>query len=269
MAVLDRFLEFLVSSEIWAKLVRIALFFLLAWLVQRLSGRLAGRVVKFRLFSPRGLRPRPERESTLQSLTASAIRFVVLVMAALASLGQFVEFDTLVWMVGLFSAAFGLGARPLISDVLTGIGLIFEDTFSVGEKVEILGVEGVVEAVNLRTTFIRSPTGELYVMPNGEIRVVRNFSRGRFSMVSVTFSVSAEDLGRVLPLLEEIGREAVAVLPNLLEPWQVLSEHGVVGPHTELTLRAKARFGKAAEMRPRLLALVQDGLVEAGIALAG
>ena len=69
-----------------------------------------------------------------------------------------------------------------------------------------------------------------------------------------------------MPLLEALGQQAVSVLPNLLEPWQVISENGTIGQQTELTLLAKAHFGKAAEMRPRLLALVQKRLAEAGIA---
>jgi hypothetical protein len=59
----------------------------------------------------------------------------------------------------------------------------------------------------------------------------------------------------------------MVLLPNLLEPWQVISDSGVIGQQTELTLSTKARFGKAAEMRPRLLALVQDRLAEADILL--
>jgi small-conductance mechanosensitive channel len=124
-----------------------------------------------------------------------------------------------------------------------------------------------VESVNLRFTTIRSPSGELYTMPNGEIRVVRNFSRGSFSMARATFKIQASDLGEVLELLEELGTEAVTLLPNLLEPWQVLSETGAVGQQTELTLLAKARFGQAAEMRPRMLTLVQERLTAAGIDL--
>jgi hypothetical protein len=53
-----------------------------------------------------------------------------------------------------------------------------------------------------------------------------------------------------------------------LEPWQVISESGVIGQQTELTLLAKARFGQAAEMRPRLLALAQQRLAEANVDLA-
>jgi small conductance mechanosensitive channel len=200
-------------------------------------------------------------------MIASAINFIAFTAATLASLGRFVRLDTLVWVVGLFTAAVGMGARPLVSDFLIGISLIFEDTFAVGEKVEILEAEGVVEAVNLRTTWLRAPSGELYVVPNGEIRVVRNFSRGRFSIVKVTLKIEAADLGHALPILDELGQEAVALLPNLLEPWHVISESGVIGQQTELTLIAKARFGQAAEMSPRLLALVQERFEEAKVDL--
>jgi len=115
--------------------------------------------------------------------------------------------------------------------------------------------------------WIRSPTGELYIVPNGEVRVVRNFSRGRFSTANIKLKIEGGDLSRALPLLEELGQEAVSRLPNLLEPWQVISETGTIGQQTVFTLLAKARFGQAADMRPRLLALVQERLAEAGIAL--
>jgi small conductance mechanosensitive channel len=265
---LDYLRTWFTASGWWSYAVRIVGFYLLAWLVHRLARRMARRIVRLSRFTPRALWPRPERQATLQSLIASAISFVAFTAATLVSMGQFVPMDTLVWVVGLFSAAFGLGARPLISDVLSGLSLIFEDTFAVGEKVEMLGVEGIVEAINLRTTWIRSPTGELYIVPNGEVRVVRNFSRGSFSNANVKLRVAAADLNRALSLLEVLGQEAVTLLPNLLEPWQVISESGTIGQQTELTLLAKARFGRAAEMRPHLLTLVQERLAEAGIALA-
>lgn len=262
-------IDLLALNSWWSYLLRIGLYFLLAWLVYRLSTRIAVRLVRVNRFSPSRYRLRLERQNTLHSLIASFITFIAFTVAFLFTLNLFVGVETLVWMVGLFSAAFGLGARPLISDFLTGIGFLFEDTFDVGEKVEMLSVEGIVEKVNLRTTHIRAPTGELYVMPNGEIRVVRNFSRGRFSTIKVTFKLPGSDLAQALTVLEELAEEAMLLLPNLLEPWQVISESGTLGQQTELTLIAKARFGKAAEMQPRLLALVQERLQEAEVELAG
>ncbi len=256
------------------KAILIASIYLLAWLIFRTSKRLARYLLRATYLTQNQPQMRLERRETLVGLVAGSITFAGIALATLASLSLFVDATTLIWIVGLFSAAFGLGARPLVSDFLSGIGFIFEDNFDIGEKVELLGlagggVVGLVEAVNLRTTLIRSMNGEPYIVPNGEIRVVRNFSRGRFSTANIKIKFAASDLGRALPLLESLGSEAVGFLPNLLEPWQVISETGEIGQQTELTLLAKARFGKAGEMRPRLLRLVQERLVEAGIDLTG
>jgi small conductance mechanosensitive channel len=252
------------------EILRILIYYLFAWLIAFVLKRLARRLVSLGKFAPSDRKMSPERQKTLQDLISAAISLFVIIAATLASLGLFIQADTLAWMVGLFSAAFGLGARPLISDFLAGLSFIFEDTFAVGEKIEIYtpsAMEGVVEMIKLRTTFLRSPTGESFVVPNGEIRTVRNFSRGKFSVANITLKISASDLGVALEILESMGEEAVVLLPNLIEPWKVISPEGVIGQVTELTLIAKARFGKAAEMRPRLLNLVRERLAEGNVAL--
>lgn len=265
-------IRLILSSPVWwSYLLRVFLFYFVAWLIHRLSQRMAHILYSRRLAS-NNRRLRQERMATLRGLIASAISFLAFTTATLFSLSLAIDTTTLIWMVGLFSAAFGLGARPLISDFLTGISFMFENTFDVGEKVELMGlgggtVEGMIEAVNLRTTQVRAPSGELYTVPNGEIRVVRNFSRGRFSTAHVKLKTAADDLPQALTLLEELGKEAVVLLPNLLEPWQIISESGTIGRQTELTLVTKTKFGKAAEMLPRLLTLVQERFAAADIAL--
>jgi small-conductance mechanosensitive channel len=259
--------ELIAGSEWWSSLARIVLFYAIAWVIHLLSHRLSRRLVLLSQVAPKARRPRSQRRQTLENLIASAISVVAFLVATLATLAQFIETTDMIWLVGLLSAGFGLGARPLISDVLAGINLIFEDTYAVGEKVELLGAEGVVEAVNLRTTCLRSPQGELFIIPNGDVRMVRNFSRGSFSPANITVRMASVDLSRALPLLEELGEEAAVLLPNLLEAWQVISESGSIGQVTELKLVARARFGRSAEMRPRMLSLIQDRLSEIGIAL--
>jgi small conductance mechanosensitive channel len=257
----------LTADTWWSYLLRLGLLFLLAWLVYRLSWHLADRMLRVGRLSRQGQQMRPERYQTLRSLIASTITFCAFTVAGIIALSQFVDTETLIWMVGLFSAAFGLGARPLLSDFLTGISFLFEDPFDVGEKVEMLDVEGVVEHVNLRTTAMRAPSGELLIVPNGEIRLVRNFSRGLFSPATITLKIAAIDLPKVLPLLEELSKEAMVRLPDLLEPWRIISESGELGQQMELTLLAKARFGMGAELRPHLLALVHERLHEAEVQL--
>jgi small conductance mechanosensitive channel len=259
---------------LWRQLLLIAVFFFFAWLVSRLSPRFARYILSVSRLANSQRPLRTERRRTLLGLISAAITFIAFVTAMILSLSLFVDTTTLIWVIGLFSAAFGLGARPVVSDFLSGISFIFEDTFDVDDKVQLPGlaggdVEGVIEEVRLRTTVIRAISGEPFTVPNGEIRVVRNFSRGRFSASDVTIHIAAGDLGTAIPLLEELGEDAVTLLPNLLEPWQVISESGELGQQTELTLLAKARFGKAGEMRPRLLKLVHERLSEAGIELVG
>mgnify|MGYP002640794050 CR=1 FL=1 len=264
---IDQVRNFLLRYPWMVNLIRIGVFFILAWALSRVIIWAIRRTSKMERAKVLAKISRPERRETLRSLITSLVSFIAFLGAGIATLALFVDIDTLVWMVGLFSAAFGLGARPLLSDYLTGIGFIFEDTFAVGEKVEILGMEGVVEKINLRNTWMRSPTGELYFIPNGEIRMVRNFSRGKFSAASVTVRIQAAELSHALGVLDELAADAVDLLPNLLEPWQVISKEGVIGQQAELTLLVKARFGKAAEMRPRLLALLQERLSDAEIEL--
>lgn len=214
---------------------------------------------------------RAERQQTIQHLVASTVSVAAFTFAALLSLGQFLSAESLALFAGLFTAAFSLGARPLIADMLSGMNFIFEDNFDVGEKIEVASttgkVEGLVESMSLQTTTLRAPTGEIYVIPNSEIRILRNFSRGRFSTAHIKLRLATVDLERALPLLVGLGSEAMSLYPTLLESWQVISETGALGAHTDLTLLAKANFGRAAELRPHLLALVQERLTQSGIAL--
>ena len=256
----------------WNKIGWILLAYALAFTLVRLSAGLARRILRLNRFAGRNNRLSQQRQETLQGLLAGSLSFTVILIATVASLSLFVDADTIVWMIGLFSAAFGLGARPLVSDFLSGLSFIFEDTFDVGEKVQLQGlpggeVEGVVERVFLRTTLIQAVSGEPLIVPNGEIRIVRNFSRGRHSMANVHIRLDAHDLPAAITLLDSLREEALSILPNLLEPWQVISETGELGQQTTLTIIAKARFGKAAEMRPRLLTFVQERLTDAGIQL--
>jgi small conductance mechanosensitive channel len=271
------------------KVIFIGAFFLLAFIVHRLAWHIARALLHSSLWSRVFLwssnrlksshfkfdiaeaKMRVERQYTIQHLVASMISLAAFVIAGLLSLSQFLTAEALALFVGLFTAAFSLGARPLIADMLSGMSFIFEDSFDVGEKIEIASVtgkvEGVVESMNLQTTTVRAPTGELYVVPNGEIRILRNFSRGRFSTAHIKLKLATVDLDRTLPLLSELGSEAIVLLPHLLGSWQVINETGTLGAHTELTLLAKTNFGQAAELRPRLLALVQERLAEADIVL--
>jgi small conductance mechanosensitive channel len=249
-------------------LLPIGIAYLCAWVVHRMAGRLAMSFWTLDEYVPSQLRIKEERRRTLNQLIASLISFMAFLIATIFALGRFMDATTLIWMIGLFSAAFGLGARPLIADFLTGLSFMFEDTVQVGEKVELLGVQGVVEHINLRTIMIRAQSGELYTVPNGEVRVLRNFSRSQHSSAEIVLRFASHDLPRMMTLLETLGSEAAAHFPNLVEPWRVINTTGVLAQHVELTLLCKARFGQAADLRLKLLVFLQAKLAEANIQFA-
>ena len=242
-----------------------------AWIASLIFGRLLPRLV-FAL-GPRRWQASfsAKRLVTLRNLIASVVRALAFLIALIVILEMFFDPATILAVAGLFSFALSMSARPLISDVFAGIALLFEDQFAVGEKVELSGVVGsngvmgAVERVSLRNTYVRADSGELYIVPNGDVRVVRNFSRGTFSLASITVKVRSDRVSEALSLLEAIGFQARGEIDDIVEEPMVISETGSLGAETDLTLKVKTRFGQGASVRAVLLARAQKEFAEKGI----
>jgi moderate conductance mechanosensitive channel len=263
------------------RIIFIFMVFTLAFFISRFSGSMArwGFGLYRQLFQPREMLRKlrmpdmtvfnQEHRETVYHLVAGMISLFVFTVAAVVSLSQFMDAATLAVLGGLITTGIGFGARVMIGDLLAGISNIFEDSFNVGEKIEVVcitgPVSGVVEHVTVRVVFIRAESGELFIIPHGEIRIMRNFSRGNFSIANITFKIAAADLDETLMILDLLKDEAVAELPDLLPPWQIISKAGTLGTTTELTLVCKAPFGKGAELRLKLLDFIQKRLADRNI----
>jgi small-conductance mechanosensitive channel len=80
---------------------------------------------------------------------------------------------------GVIGVAIGLGAQTLVRDILSGIFMLIEDQYGVGDQIKVLDIEGVVEKVGLRITTIRDKDEVLWYVRNGEILVIGNRSQQR------------------------------------------------------------------------------------------
>ena len=252
-------------SEIVVRITFAAIYLILGFVVARFLSAMVGRKAVTTAEENTASTLSARRTRTLRGLAAHLTTIVVYSITALLILALFVDSSGLWTFLGLFSAAFGLGARPLVSDYISGIIFLFEDQYTVGEKVEIFGVEGTVLSVNLRTTILRAPSGELYIIPNGEVRTVRNFGRGEFSLASIRVNVSAEQMGHAIDVLEALAPTLPAQIPQLVEAPKVLSEQGTLGDRVELTIFAKAKYSHGIEARSELLPAVHEALAKAGI----
>jgi len=208
----------------------------------------------------------------VQQLIGSIISLAAFSTAAVLSLAQFVRLSSLAVLITVITGGLAWGARTLIIDLLSGISNIFEDNFDVGDKVQFVyageRIEGTIEKVTVRLAHLRAPSGELTIVPHGELRVLRNYSRGEFSGTSITLSIKGRDLPQAIAILQAVAPEAPNLLPDMLEPWQVLSREGALGEDTEITLISRAAHRRGANLRLQMMALAAARLEDAGIALA-
>lgn len=110
--------------------------------------------------------------------------------------------QTIIATAGIGSLAIGMGAQSLIKDVINGFFIIAEDQFSVGDLVTIGDLEGVVETLDIRVTKLRAFDGRLFIIPNGEIKIVINNQRGQMrAMVEIPIHREADPDG-VIALFE-------------------------------------------------------------------
>ena len=261
---IETFTGFISTNTPSAIGTRLALILIITWFSATAGSWLFVKFLKAQ--NVRWRRMESRRFVTLEALLRSAIKVGVYTagfVVMLFNLG--IPGGSILTAAALFSAGFGFAARPIISDYLTGIIFIFEDQFAVGDKVEIMEIMGEVEAVDLRATHLRAPSGELYIVPNGDVRVVRNLSRGLFSIATIKVTVATEDLTQALDVLARVADAAPSQLDSLIERPHFFSEEGTISNHVPLTLSAKARYGQGARCRTRLMALVTEALNEADV----
>ncbi|MDH3540288.1 MAG: mechanosensitive ion channel family protein [Acidimicrobiia bacterium] len=118
------------------------------------------------------------RTETLGSVLKSVASLIIYTIATLMALSEFeVNLGPLVASAGIVGVAFGFGAQSLVKDFLSGIFMLVEDQFGVGDIIDAGPAAGVVEVVSLRTTQLRDVNGTLWHIPNGEIVRVANKSQ--------------------------------------------------------------------------------------------
>lgn len=119
-----------------------------------------------------------QRTRTLGQVAKSVASIAIYITAGLMALAEFdIDVGPLIAGAGIVGVALGFGAQSLVKDFLSGIFMLLEDQYGVGDIVDVGDASGVVEAVNLRTTQIRDVNGALWHVPNGEIRRVANKSQ--------------------------------------------------------------------------------------------
>ena len=157
-----------------------------------------------------------KRVKTVLSVMKSFVTIIIIFTWFLAALRIFgVNTSAIITTAGIGGIAISFGAKSLVEDIISGIFLMLEDSFVIGDDITVAGKTGVVERISLRTTTIRDYNGELHVVPNGEIRVVTNRNKNiQRALINVPIAYDAD------------AKKAVDLLTEALKP--VNDDHAVI-----------------------------------------
>ena len=149
------------------------------WLGHRAINRAVNRLATVDLRPGPGTAHRQaERARTIGSVLTSILNAVVWIVATAMVLGEFgFNLGPVIASAGIVGVAVGLGAQTLVRDILSGIFMLIEDQYGVGDRVDVLTINGVVERVGLRITAVRADDGTLWYIRNGEILTLGNASK--------------------------------------------------------------------------------------------
>ena len=214
-------------------------------------------------------RVNPQRSETFRSIITSVFSYIMFFILATVILRLFgVDVTSLLAAAGVVGIALAFGAQTLVKDLLSGLFIWGEGSIAVGDLVSINGLDGTVEAITIRTTSIRNYNGNVYCIPNGDIRTIANMSRGfkraivnvpcpyeenqerLVAMVKEEMEIAAKevdgidavpDVMSIVAFDKNSVRLQVAVICPVGEHWRI---------EREIRTRIKARFDKEGIVMP-------------------
>ena len=216
---------------------------------------------------------RRQRSEAIGSVLRSVASFVILGTACLMILGAFqINLAPLLASAGVAGVAIGFGARNLVTDFLSGVFMILEDQYGVGDTVDAGVASGEVIEVGLRVTKLRGDHGEIWYVRNGEVKRIGNLSQG-WSTAGVDVTVRpTEDLDRVRSLIENAGAAMAKEDPwneRLWGPVEILGLDSVLLDSMTVRVVAKTMPGKAVGVERELRWRIKQAFDEAGIQIVG
>lgn len=201
---------------VWV-VVQILLIIVASKVILTIVSSITGNVIKRARQKPSTAQTK--RTETIMTLTRSATRYVVFLIAIIACLTVVGLGDAMSMVLGTASIAalaIGFGAQSLVKDVVTGLFLMFENQYAVGDYVKIEDAEGIVEATALRVTYIRTFMGDQVIVPNGTITRVINYTRGGYLALVDVHIAYESDTRAVISVIDRAAQRYADEHPELI-----------------------------------------------------
>ncbi|BAJ31262.1 MULTISPECIES: mechanosensitive ion channel family protein [Kitasatospora] len=214
---------------------------------------------------------RQQRSEAIGSVLRSVASFSILGTASLMALSVLgVDLAPLLASAGVAGVAIGFGARNLVTDFLSGVFMIMEDQYGVGDEIDTGVATGTVLEVGLRVTKLRGATGEIWYIRNGEVKRIANMSQG-WGTATVDVQIGyKEDLERVELLITEAAEQLAKESPYDELIWgrvKVLGVEAVAVDSVQLRIEARCTPGKSAQVARALRLRLKAAFDLAGVKL--
>lgn len=212
---------------------------------------------------------RKKRLTTLRSLMTAIVKVSVWLIALTMVISEIgINTAPLLASAGIAGIALGFGAQSLIKDFVSGIFIIIENQYRVGDVVEIAGTNGTVEDVTIRTTVLRDLSGYVHHVPNGLIEVTTNKTIG-YSRINEEIVVGFDsDIERVEHIINHVGEE-IAAHPDFekitKEPLKFSSVKGYAVNGLIIGILGKTKPGEQWKIRTEMYKRLKKAFDKAGI----
>jgi len=190
--------------------IKILIIIIAAYVLNIVLSRIISRTVRVAVVPDINLSLEAEkkREDTLIRIFNGVLRVVIMLLALLMILQESgVEIAPLLAGAGIVGLAVGFGGQYLIRDLISGMFIILENQYRIGDVVNINSTGGMVEDISLRMTTLRDLNGTVHHIPHGEIKIISNLSK-KFSRLNIDIGISYNsDLEKVITVINRTGME--------------------------------------------------------------
>ena len=176
-----------------------------------------------KIFSVKNKRVNIKKQQTLSTFFVKILRYVIIIIAALMILGIYnINTTSIIASLGVVSLIAGLALQDMVKDFVSGVAIVLEETYDVGDWVTINSFKGVVESIGIKTTRLKGFNGDILVINNGSITEVINHSIAN-SLAIVDIGVAyEEDIIKVEKVLNKLCNKLSKELDNLKSDINVL-----------------------------------------------